>query len=1312
MADRCPTNARSSSLQLPIAAGIRRTRPRKQGRRRVIAFIGEEEGLKGFTSMDRHCHSLPHDDGAIMTGFTSGLVCAEGAIHARRKSATWIRHRRKDGVARSNVGMLHLIVMAIFLLALAIPRAGAAFVKFDNCLDQTVINGQANKPKLLQFDPLFFDAKFNRTDPAHHLNITIYGNVTGQSVEGTYPSPNDTQWNDPSELFGKIPNVSATNPNQVYTTLYWKAMLLTYTPYQADPAQFCLSTVDQACPLAPAFFANASNPYTLPGFTVAHDFYSSYAFSTLAVTVTVQSGDEDKRILGCISGNVTPSIEGGLSTVLTWIPAVILVFLGAATIFAAMFSPWGTTEIFRWSSNYGRDDDILRLVTPGFGDCLQYLQFIVLSGSLSLNFPGFYQPVISHAGWSALMFNTSFVSGGNGSNVVEDGMYNVNGTYGLSNVRALVGMAEDEDVWAGMAITLLVITIGVIALCQVGFALRWLYRILSNTPEEDLRSKNWPFTMGNVIRVVFNFFMLPIIALSMFQLVIAGSSTTVVVVMAVVLLVIVVAGACWIIRVVYTTEPRELLFDDLLKVLLYGPLYNTFADNAAPFVLIPLLITLMRGIAIGAVQPSGIAQVVLLAICEVIFILTLHAFHPYPSPTSMNAYHTFFSVVRLATILLSVAFVPTLGVTEGPRGWIGYAILLLHGIVLVFGFFLNAVQTVIEVGARMAGAGRDSRGGLHKVFGARQLSKRHRRGQRSSLNSDAVMLAPDADAKSIQMLGGRSRSLSASSAVLLNQHMPPGTRTSDGFDQFSQGYEGTSPGPGTPGGISATSPYSYLPSEGGGRTTRTGTMGTMGSMDGKIVGAVAGDPYYRPPRTRKNTLDGATSLEQARTSWTAAGEMKQPYQDSPEQDAGEGPSAFSHNRASVVSGAGISPAYLRTHGDESDQNLENHNTDYTVRESDFYYGVTRGPALSSTPSRKLKTGPADPTGPLSSTTGWFRGLFGGKSKEKGKGFEVVRSQRAFPPMAPLAEDELSPPQQHEPYHDSPEPYGHGSPEPAQNPTASRSFEDEDVETGDTGYARAVRALEPEPWPIHSDGEGDGDLISEDGDPFDFRMERVSDIPPMLGPIETGAGIELPSRMHSQRSRQTQPPSRTSTVNTDATARRPPTIPRRSSRRTPSQDQRELEQFGRMSTIAASPPHSRNASRSMTPEPNLSGVAQSHYQYLQPSVGGIDSRMPFGGEPSPSPERSPVGGNSAGSSIFRQGELQGDAVGDVSHHRAPSPIPSQQMAPQEAPDRPVNTGYVHHHTTSDSIRQGFNDPSLHMASSAEVVGDEDGRLRTR
>ena len=456
--------------------------------------------------------------------------------------------------------------------------------------------------------------------------------------------------------------------------------------------------------------------------TAAHALYSSYAFTSINTFLRLKSGDRNADPLACIEASVTPDLGDTLSRTLTYLPLVVLILVAIATATAAIYSPWGSTDVFKFTSNYGRDDDLLRLVTPGFGDCLQYIQFIVLIGSLSLNYPGFYQPVVSRVSWSALMFNESFVTHGHGFQSVRDGIYVANGTYGLDRMSQLVGMTADKDIWAGMAVWLLVIVVSVITLIQIGFACRWAYRFISDTQEEDLRQKNLPLSLGNAIRVVFNYFLLPIVALSTFQLVIAAHSPGSTVGFATILLVALIGFAGFLLWLIATTRPRSYLFDDLPTVLLYGPLYNTYSDNAATFALVPVMLTFIRGIAIGAVQPSGIAQLVLLAICEVINILTLNAFRPFHSPTSMNAFHTFFAAVRLLTILLSVAFLPSLGVKDAPRGWIGYVILLMHAIVLVFGFFLNACQTLIEVVARLAGAGGEegvgggaARGGLVKV---------------------------------------------------------------------------------------------------------------------------------------------------------------------------------------------------------------------------------------------------------------------------------------------------------------------------------------------------------------------------------------------------------------------------------------------------------------------------------------------------------------------------------------------------------------------------------------------------------------------
>ena len=296
---------------------------------------------------------------------------------------------------------------------------------------------------------------------------------------------------------------------------------------------------------------------------------------------------------------------GGYAQLLRFLPLVILLLTGFAVIFAAIWSPWGSTDIFHWTSNYGRDADLLRLVTPGFGDCLQYIQFVVLTGGLSLSYPGFYQPIVSQASWSSLIFNQSFVTNSEPWQSVVDGIYVTNGTYGLEEIGQLVGLARPEDIWAGMMVWLLVIIAFVSVVTQIGFLIQWAIRTLSGNPEEDLRSKNIPFSVGNVIRIVYNYFLLPIVSLSAFQLVISERSPAYTIGLSVVTIVVLIVPAAWTLRLIVKTRPKSVLFDDLPNVLRYGPLYNTYSDHSAAFALIPVLLTFIRGIAIGAVQASA-----------------------------------------------------------------------------------------------------------------------------------------------------------------------------------------------------------------------------------------------------------------------------------------------------------------------------------------------------------------------------------------------------------------------------------------------------------------------------------------------------------------------------------------------------------------------------------------------------------------------------------------------------------------------------------------------------------------------------------
>jgi hypothetical protein len=401
-------------------------------------------------------------------------------------------------------------------------------------------------------------------------------------------------------------------------------------------------------------------------------------------------------------------------------------------------------------------------------------------------------------------------------------------------------------------------------------------------------------------------------------------------------------------------------------------LYNTYNDSAAPFALIPVFITFMRAVALGAVQPSGIAQIIVLAICEVILILTLNGFRPFQGQTSMNLYHTCFATVRLITVLLMIAFVPSLTISESPKGWIGYVILLLHACVLVFGFFLNSAQTLVEVLARALGAGGDSHSGAIRgsILNWRMLKKRQTRPEakkRASTMSTTAMLQ---DANLDVMSNGRSRSISASSQQLL------GGRTS-GFDNFSSG--------GDP--LASPDPESENASAFG---MMLGGRQSIGSRDHH-----PGENYYRAPRPRKATL-GALSEPGNKTRGSVA---EFPYRDAPGQ--GQLAPARDNNLESNAAHDSPAPAYIRER-QGSGSELKNSNTprtDYAVREVDQYY---RGAALNDQPTRKLKTGPADPEGPAIVAQSWFQnflfavGSRGAKKKEQSKGFEVVRSSRMQP----------------------------------------------------------------------------------------------------------------------------------------------------------------------------------------------------------------------------------------------------------------------------------------------------------------------------
>ena len=552
----------------------------------------------------------------------------------------------------------------------------------------------------------------------------------------------------------------------------------------------------------------------------------------------------------------------------------------------------------------------------------------------------------------------------------------------------------------------------------------------------------------------------------------------------------------------------------------------------------------------------------------------------------------------------------------------------------------------------------------------RQLSRRmpRRQGGRDSGVSDAELLASDADRKS-NMNGGRARSMSGSSAVLLNRHTTSDGRTSAGLDSmsasaFGQNRRGSGSAytPTTPG---AQSTFSYMP----------GGPPASGSAQSGIVGlktADTADPYYRPPRKRTFAEDSPGA--RSRGSWASGDWMNQRWSQTSAGRNGavdpiEGPS---------ISGRGTPvPAYLAPR-EVSDSNVNDHRrdqTDYAVREVDFYYGV-RGPALSTLPTRRLGTGPADPTGPVASAAGWFKGLFGGKTKDKGKGFEVVRSTRAPPPGASRGLAGVMP--QHGASLSQDHELGPGQP---------RGLGQEQLVNVDE-IGRAVgpendMALNTRRGEDEEEYDSSAESEEEDGE---YRDNRVSEVPPSLPGIDTGGAIELPSRRGSRASSQ---PSRS--------ARKFPNVPRKSSKRKSTNLEVRPDASNRLSSIRASPPTTPRAPETplydpFPPRRDVHAPMEStlHAQHASDAT-AVDSNL-----------RGSTGGDSIGSSLL-PGMGEEEVGSPTTHARHSSSIfPADAFNEQR-----TSLGYVQQHRASDNVHNVMHDGHdgvNYVGSSAEVVSD--------
>ncbi|KAI0122238.1 hypothetical protein F4814DRAFT_438326 [Daldinia grandis] len=432
------------------------------------------------------------------------------------------------------------------------------------------------------------------------------------------------------------------------------------------------------------------NQYVL-SFDVAIDTRAFHSLSTFHTTIHLIGPDTNEK--GCLQANITPEISSALRAALRYVPISVLFFV----LFV------GIARSIRDSSQSAEAS--LKAVLPGFADCLQYLQFIFLTGSLSLFYPGFYQPAVGRLGWMSL-FADGLIPHEFTYASINDGIYELNGTYGgtfgLELMTQIVGAPTTMGTWLNMVILIVAIA----ALSAICIEIFWL---LNRPVGSDTGLHR---TFNRTLHVVLSYFMLPLIALSCYQLDNASHLPSWHILLASIFILSIFSAFAWLFLQIPTRSLGILIFNGRKQ---YHQITSSdvLTQQHKSFVIVLFVLVFIRGVAIGGLQISGRAQLAVLGACELVLLACIIQFQAY----SLLSIETISAAARLVVLLCMVAFVPGVA-SDNSRSAIGYLILFTHACILFFGFFIPAL---IQLGKLCCQQSSDT---APSVYGLRQLRRR------------------------------------------------------------------------------------------------------------------------------------------------------------------------------------------------------------------------------------------------------------------------------------------------------------------------------------------------------------------------------------------------------------------------------------------------------------------------------------------------------------------------------------------------------------------------------------------------------------
>lgn len=319
-------------------------------------------------------------------------------------------------------------------------------------------------------------------------------------------------------------------------------------------------------------------------------------------------------------------------------------------------------------------ETVLWSIVVDVSQYIRYLQFMFLAASLTMEYPGYYQPVVSQIAWSSLLYWSGPINHGFTYRGVEDGMYVSNASYGLEYMSQMLGFPQMTDVMFDSFINLFLVVSGLVVVIVVALYLTFGSSQKSRFPSA-LRDGSYI-----VLGVTLSFFNFPLLSFMSYELILIGYLPNYRVILVALGMVMIVLANYLNVRHFDSVKDHSQLDDPNLKdqPSLPWEVLRTFTHY------LPHVIPLVQGIMIGGLQDYGLVQILVLGFCETVYLIHAVVQQRFQIIASRNAWC---AAVRLLTLCLSISF--TTFPSETCRQWIGYLMLCLHGAVILTFFLLS-----------------------------------------------------------------------------------------------------------------------------------------------------------------------------------------------------------------------------------------------------------------------------------------------------------------------------------------------------------------------------------------------------------------------------------------------------------------------------------------------------------------------------------------------------------------------------------------------------------------------------------------------